>query len=252
MSLALLRPRRSGSPGAGALTTYRCHYGARVAPSGDPAPDDGVLRLFAAVDARDEDTARAVVADRPELTAARRRGASLLRLAAYADMADLVDDLLDRGVDMDVFDAAATGREDVLAELLDLDPSQRDATSDDGFTPLLLASFFGQVKATELLLNRGADCDAASTNPLAVRPVTSAAARSHEVVMHLLLDHGADVDSTMAGGVRPLHAAAHDGRISMVRLLLDRGADPNARTDDGLTPADVARDDEVRALFAAL
>lgn len=252
MSLALPLVAALVLPGCGALSTYRCRYGARVAPFGDPAPDDGVVRLFAAVDGRDEDTARAVVAERPELAAARRQGASLVRLAAYADMADLVDDLLGHGVDMDVFDAAATGREDVLTELLELDPSQRDAISDDGFTPLLLASFFGQVKATELLLNRGADCDAASTNPMAVRPVNSAAARSHEVVMHLLLDHGADVDSTMAGGFRPLHAAAHDGRISMVRLLLDRGADPNARTDDGLTPADVARDDEVRALFAAL
>jgi ankyrin repeat protein len=56
----------------------------------------------------------------------------------------------------------------------------------------------------------------------------------------------------MAGGFRPLHAASHKCQASMVRLLLDRGADPNARTDDGLSPADVAGDDQVRAVFDSL
>jgi len=204
------------------------------------------------MDIGDEVVARDTLALHPDLAAVRARGASMVRLAAYAHMADLVEDLLAAEVPLDVFDAAALGRVDELQAQLDAEPARRDAVSEDGFTPLHLAAFFGQLRATELLLNRGAPCDPVSTNDLAVHPINSAAANAHEVVVHLLLDHGADADATMRGGYRPLHAAAHTDSPAMVRLLLDRGADPNARTDQGATPADVAVGDEVRAIFAGL
>jgi ankyrin repeat protein len=211
-----------------------------------------IEELLAAVDGGDEAAARTLLAEAPELAGTTARGASVVRLAAYASMRGLVADLLDAGVALDVHDAAALGRVDELQARLDEDPEALESVSADGFTPLHLAAFFGQVKAVELLLNRGAGCDPVSSNAMAVHPINSAAAGAHEVVVHLLLDHGADADATMAGGFRPLHAAAHNDRPRMVRLLLDRGADPNARTDDGLTPADVAVSDEVRSIFASL
>lgn len=208
--------------------------------------------LLTAIDVGDEPAARDTLVHHPDLAPVRARGTSMVRLAAYAHMDGLVADLLAAGVELDVFDAAALGRLDELQAALDADPAARDAVSEDGFTPLHLAAFFGHVRATELLLNRGASCDPVSTNPLAVHPINSAAAGSHEVVVHLLLDHGADADAVMQDGYRPLHAASHNDRPEMVRLLLERGADPNARNDLGQTPADVAVSDEVRAIFAAL
>jgi ankyrin repeat protein len=204
------------------------------------------------MDIGDEPVARDMLVQHPDLASVRARGASMVRLAAYAHMDGLVTDLLAAEVPLDVFDAAALGRVDELEALLDADPDDRDAVSEDGFTPLHLAAFFGHLRVTELLLNRGASCDPVSTNALAVQPINSAAANSHEVVVHLLLDHGADADATMSDGYRPLHAAAHNDRPAMVRLLLERGADPNARNELGETPADVAVGDEVRAIFASL
>lgn len=208
--------------------------------------------LLAALDAGDEATARDVLARDPSLGHERARGSSVVRLAARARMRGLVADLLDAGVPLDVFDAAALDRVEALQRILDDDPTARDAHTDDGYTPLHLAAHFGQVKAVELLLNRGADGEAVSDNDLRLHPINVAAAEGHEVVVHLLLDHGADADATMAGGYRPLHAATHNDSAAMVRLLVERGADPNARTDAGETPADVGRGEGLQALLDAL
>ena len=60
------------------------------------------------------------------------------------------------------------------------------------------------------------------------------------MIVHLLLDRGADIEAAQGGGVRAIHSAAHRDDVAMVRLLVDRGADPSAATDDGRTPADLA------------
>jgi ankyrin repeat protein len=69
------------------------------------------------------------------------------------------------------------------------------------------------------------------------------------VIVHLLLDRGADIEACQAGGVRALHAAAHRDDAAMVRLLLERGADPHASTDDGRTPRDLAGSTQVSDLL---
>ena len=211
-----------------------------------------VAAMTAAVEGGDEDTARALLARHPDLAGTSIRGVHLVRMAAYAHMHGLVDDLLALDVVLDVFDAASLGRTGDLAALLDADPEVLEAWSTDGFTPLHLAAFFGHIRPTELLLNRGAVPDVVSRNDLAVHPINSAAGKPFTIVVHLLLDHGADADAAMAGGYRPLHAAAHNGQASVVRVLLDRGADPNARNDAGETAADVAVDDEIREILAAV
>lgn len=208
-----------------------------------------VAALTKALDEGDEATARALVARHPDLARLDRDGIHLVRVAAHQRMDRLVEDILATGAPLDLFDTAALGRTDELAARLDADPSLVEAWSSDGFTALHLTAYFGHVRATELLLNRGAAPDAVSRNSFAVHPINSAAGKPFTIVVHLLLDHGADVDAPMAGGFRALHAAAHAGQAGVVQVLLDRGADPNARNDAGATAADVATDDDVRALL---
>ena len=168
-------------------------------------------------------------------------GISALLLARYHQRPDMVDLLRAGGADVDVFAAAALGDAQRVTELLDADPALATAWSSDGFTPLHLTAFFcGDPNVARLLLARGADPDAVARNPMAVRPLNSAAAGGARAVAEVLLESGADVEPAQHGGYTPLHSAAANGDAELAELLLVRGADSARPADDGRTPAELA------------
>jgi uncharacterized protein len=199
-------------------------------------------RIFAALDAGDDESVRGLVESRPELAAARDEiGLSAVLRAAYAGKQELVQVLLDANPALDVFDAAAVGRTRGLEELLAADAELARSWSPDGFTPLHLAAFFGQEDAVRLLLERGADANVVARHEsLKVTPLHSAAAGGHSSVVGLLLEAGADANARQEGGFTPLHSAAQNGDRESAEALLDHGADATATTDEGRTPADLA------------
>jgi ankyrin repeat protein len=142
-------------------------------------------------------------------------------------------ELLATNPDLTVFEAAATGKVDRLRELLDEDPSLANAFGDDGFHPLGLACFFGQVHAAALLLDRGADANVLSRNEHIQTAAIHAAAASNEggtdestryELVRLVLDHGADPNLRQGGGFRAIDAARQNGDARVEELLRSRGA----------------------------
>ena len=124
----------------------------------------------------------------------------------------------DAADDLTVFEAAALGRDDVLARLLTGDPDGARAWSDDGFLALHYACFFGTPACAEELLDAGAPVDEPSRNDMGVRPVNAAAAGPHPVEhLRLLLARGADVDGRQASG----HTALDEARIRELPDLVD-------------------------------
>ena len=199
------------------------------------------MKVFDLIDAEDEAGLRSLIAHEPEWARARdAHGVSALLRARYRHRPGLVDAVLSVDPPLDVFDAAAIGRLDLLEQLLGQEPSLVHARSGDGFSALHLAAFFGQPAAARLLLDRGADPGAVAANPTEVQPLHSAAAVGHKEIAHLLLEAGADVNARQHGGWVPLHAAARHGDVEMIELLLGFGADPTLASHDGRSAADLA------------
>lgn len=75
-----------------------------------------------------------------------------------------------------------------------------DAETKAGYTPLHIASHFGQVS-----------------------------------MVRTLHDHGADVNKVTEIGYTPLHQASQQGHATIAQLLLQKGASPNAVTAVSIT-----------------
>ena len=166
-------------------------------------------RLIDLAKAGDLGGVRAVLADNFLLSSQRlATGESPLMSALYRGHHDIVTALIDAGAEIDVFAAAATGR---LGDL------QRTATSDsiaaysyDGWTPLHLAAFFGQLTAARFLIGAGANVHAVSRNSMTNTPLHAATAGGHTDVALLLLEHGASGAVADAGGYTPRQIASQN------------------------------------------
>lgn len=202
----------------------------------------------------DAETLRGLLQEHPELAHGRDvQGVSMVMHSLYHRQEELTEILLEarraepagkeEGEGLDLFEAAALGRAERVAEILAADPAQISATAPDGFSALHLAAFFAREEAVRRLLALGAPVAATTAaNPTAVQPLHSAVAGgSAEVVRHLLAA-GADPDARQQMGFTPLMGAAGGGHREMVEALLAAGADPALVSDDGRTAADLARE----------
>ncbi len=197
--------------------------------------------FFEAATGGDVSKVRAMLQADPSLARAKdENGVSVIMKSTYYGKKDVVAALLESGVELDIFEAAATGQAERVASLVAKDQSIVNAYSADGFAPLGFAVFFGQPEVVTALIAAGADVNQSSRESMKVTPLASAAAAKQTGIARLLIEHGANVNARAAGGHIPLHEASANGNIELVRLLIEKGADVNAKTDDGKTPLDFA------------
>lgn len=207
-----------------------------------PSASDRAEHYFAAVEAGDVATVRALLDEEPALLAAvSGDGVRAPLTALYSGHAALADELAGRSEPLDIHEAAAFDDSGRLHTLLTEDPGWVRAWSVDGWQPLHLAAYFGRTEAVRQLLDVDAPVDDCSRNAMQVTPLHAAAAGSFAEIVWLLVASGARVDARQSHGGTPLHSAAANGDAESVRALLSGGASADIANDAGQTPRDVAR-----------
>ncbi|MEX2236700.1 MAG: ankyrin repeat domain-containing protein [Dehalococcoidia bacterium] len=197
--------------------------------------------IFKAIDKRDHGRLRQVLLAKPELSEqANDEGVRPILYALYHSNKVAVETILAVGPALTVFEAAALGDVERLAELIAGSPDLKDSYTPDGHSVLGLACFFGQLEAARLLLRSGADANAVSRNEMGVSAIHAASAADRSDIVALLIESGADVNARQQRDFTALHAAAQHGNAEMARMLLEAGADSGAVTNEGKAAADLA------------
>lgn len=120
----------------------------------------------------------------------------------------------------------------MVRDALDAGASPDSTDDGGGWSALHEDADEGALETVDLLLERGADPDAASERG---SPLLIASFDGRDEVAIALLDGGADVDSEDPDGWTPFVAASSIGDAELVEMLLARGADIDHRTNAGDT-----------------
>jgi len=199
--------------------------------------------LFEAVKAGNLEEARRIVRDNPSALQARdANGASPILVAVYHQKRDVANALAEAAGTLDIFEAAALGRNDRITLLLRENPSLASAYAPDGFPAVGLAAFFGHLDAVKTFIAAGADIHAAAKNALKVQAIHAAVASKDIDIVRAILEAGADPNAAQQQGFRPIHEAGSSGSRELADLLLKYGADPALKGDSGKNAIDLARD----------
>jgi ankyrin repeat protein len=200
-------------------------------------------QFFEAIKAGRVDEVKQLVQQNPALKDARdASGASAVLVATYNMKPDVVNALVELGAPVDIFEASVLGHVDRIQEILQGNPARVSEHAPDGFTPVALAAFFGQLAAVKALIAAGADVNAAATNGLKVQALHAAVAGRNLEIVKAVLDAGADPNAQQQAGFRPMHEAGANANRKLAELLLASGADPALTSDDGKSAIDLARD----------
>lgn len=167
---------------------------------------------------------------------------SPLMLSCYYKKPEATSLLLKYLDKIDLFEAAAAGKFDIVAYLLSSAPQTVNDYNEDGFTPLALACYFGHHEVARYLILKGADVNKPLNNSLGIYPLHLAVAGNHIDLVRMLIEHDVQINVQQHSGVSALHYAAKHGDPDMLILLLENGAEIDILMEDGKLPADLARE----------
>ena len=119
--------------------------------------------------------------------------------------------------------------------------------NDAGESPLMMAALKGDLSGAQALLQRGARINQPGWSALHY-----AASGPESKLVQLLIDRGADLNAASPNETTPLMMAAQYGSEDSVNLLLARGADLSRRNQKGLRAVDFAKLSGREPLFRQL
>lgn len=167
---------------------------------------------------------------------------SPLLLACYYKKTEIAAAIANFVTELTLFEACAIGKFDVATYLIAQNPNSINDYSNDGFTPLGLATFFAHEDLTRFLILKGAEVNLPSNNGFNVFPIHSAVATRNLNITQTLLENGANANVRQQASISPLHTAAQNGDIEIIIALLQHGAEVDIRMEGGKLAADLAEE----------
>lgn len=164
--------------------------------------------------------------------------------ATQRDQVQVVSNLLSRGFDPNtvnvnaepaIFDAWDHGALKVLESLIRHPNTKLNVKNSHGESLLMLVCLKGNLKFSQLLIERQADINHPGWTPLHY-----AATNGNTKIVKMLLDESAYIDAESPNGTTPLMMAARYGSPDAVKLLIEEGADVHLKNQIGLTALDFA------------
>ncbi|PON30014.1 hypothetical protein TGAM01_v201380 [Trichoderma gamsii] len=139
--------------------------------------------------------------------------------------------------------ASFFGLNEIVMMLLEAG-QQINTKNKQNWTALHMAAARGHAVTVQLLVDRGADVNAATYKPNYVASGSTAlhwaAGNGHEKVLEVLLENGAEIDLQTPGHETALHWAAQHGHVGAITLLLNKGANLEVHAGHWLTPLESA------------
>lgn len=186
-----------------------------------------------------------------DLSASNNEGAQCIHLASklgYVKIAAALLESTEQTVrDLDSINntplhyAARYDRDNMIEYLLS-QKANPNAKNVDSFTPLMVASFYGNSDALAVLL-RHKNCQIDSADKYVKTALFYAVEKGEQQVVDMLLKHPEGqklVNKKAVEDLTPLHVAAKNGFIKIVQHLLRNKADIISQTDEEQTPLHLA------------
>lgn len=144
-----------------------------------------------------------------------------------------------------IFDIARTGTVENVKEAMKENPNIINSLNDQGFSPLILASYRGNVAVADFLIKNVKDINGSS--PMGT-PLMAAVVKGNKEIVQALLKHNADPNLTDSHGTTALIYAVQFKNVDIIKLLLNHKADKSKTDDKGKTAFEYAvftNDDEI-------
>ncbi|WP_265428806.1 ankyrin repeat domain-containing protein [Chryseobacterium sp. YIM B08800] len=136
-----------------------------------------------------------------------------------------------------IFDIARTGTVDEVKELMKQNPDIINQTNENGFSPLILACYRGNVEVANFLIDNVKDVNYKSQEGTALAGLS--VKYNKDLVEHLLKKN-ANPNIADSSGSTPLFWAVKFGNKELVELLLKHKADKSLKDSQGMTPFEYA------------
>ena len=156
-----------------------------------------------------------------------------LHQAAFARNFEIVEMLVNKGADINAHSYYGTPLHFACGNFNGVRYRNKFIPTDTSNLDYVNRDIIG-AKIAKFLIERGADVD--DKNCCLSTPLQIAASNKYHRVVELLLQHGADFSLKNRYGLSILHSAVCGNRIEIIKIFLEKGLDPNDRSLYGLTP----------------